>query len=84
MLVFCICINVFAQISYEFDFNDDGIFEYNLELVNIGDAVQVDIWLDSYDCPPSDELFGVELYFFYNSYILQVNDAYPNDSNHGR
>ena len=74
---------VFAQISYEFDFNSDGTFEGNWDLGNVGGTLNVDIWLDDYDCPPSEDLFGAQLYFGYDPTVLQVNGAYPNDSNQG-
>ena len=75
--------NVFAQESYEFDFDGNGIFAGTWTLGDVGDTLNVDIWLDGYECPPSDTLFGAQLYFGYDPAVLQVNDAYPNDSNHG-
>ena len=83
--VFFVSVSIaFAQfISYKFDFNGDGTFDGNWYLENVGDTLNVDIWLDNYDCPPSDELLGAQLYFGYDPAVLQVVDAYPNDGDHG-
>jgi parallel beta-helix repeat protein len=51
---------------------------------NPGASVALKIWLDGYACPPSDKLFGGQLYFQYNPAKIQVNEnnSYPNDNAH--
>ena len=75
--------DISAQVSYKFDLNGDQLFDSMFVLPSIGSTVQVDIWLDNYTCLPSDLLLGAQFYLRYNPYVVQVNDAYPNDSDHG-
>ena len=70
------------SLSYELDFNGDGVWDTNVSL-SAGESVPVAIWLDGYSCPPDDLLFGAQLYFSFDVDKLQVVDAFANDTTHG-
>lgn len=78
-------------LSYEFDFNNDQVWDSEWTLMppsgpDPGDSVPLRVWLDGYACPPDDKLFGAQLYFQYDPARIQVNEdnSYPNDNNdHG-
>jgi len=67
--------------SYEFDFNDDGVWDTEWQL-SMGETVEVKIWLEDYS---EETLFGSQLYFQYDPGKILVNEAnsYPNDDDHG-
>ena len=68
-------------VSYEFDFDDDGVWDTAWSLTQ-GETVEVKIWLDDYS---QETLFGGQLYFQYDPSKILVNKAhsYPNDIDHG-
>jgi len=68
-------------VSYEFDFDDDGVWDTAWSLTQ-GETVEVKIWLDDYS---EEILFGGQLYFQYDPSKILVNEAhsYPNDNDHG-
>ena len=68
-------------LSYEFDFDDDGVWDTAWSLTQ-GETVEVKIWLDDYS---EETLFGARLYFQYDPSKILVNEAhsYPNDDAHG-
>ena len=66
-------------LSYEFDFNHDGVWDTEWQLEE-GETVAVEIWLDGY---LEDELFGVTLYFQYDPSKIKVNQVIPHDTAHG-
>ena len=53
-------------LSYEFDFNHDGVWDTEWQLAE-GETVAVEIWLDDY---LEEELFGVTLYFQYDHSVV--------------
>lgn len=68
-------------LSYEFDFDDDGVWDRAWSLTQ-GETVEVKIWLDDYS---EETLFGAQLYFQYDPSKIRVDEAnsYPNDNYHG-
>ncbi len=68
-------------LSYEFDFDDDGVWDTAWSLTQ-EQTVEVKIWLDDYS---EETLFGGQLYFQYDQSKILVNEAhsYPNDNDHG-
>ena len=76
-------------LSYEFDFNGDGVWDAGWTLQpplgeNPGETVQMEIWVDdNYTCPPVDNLFGVSFYFNYDPGKIQINQITPNDTTNG-
>jgi len=70
-------------LSYEFDFDGDEVWDTEWTL-NIGKTVQVEIWLDGYSCPPSDNIFLFAVFYFqYDHTKIQVNQIIPNDTKNG-
>lgn len=91
MFVLCVCsvATPAFPLSYEFDFNNDQVWDTAWTLMppsgpDPGDSVVMKIWLDGYTCPPSDTLFGSQIYFGYDPTKIQVNEdnSYPNDNAH--
>ena len=68
-------------LSYEFDFNDDGVWDTEWSLTQ-GETVEVKIWLEDYS---EETIFGAQLYFQYDPSKILVNEAnsYPDDNDHG-
>ena len=71
-------------LSYEFDFDNDQIWDtsWTLEPPPIGESVQLKIWLGDY-VAPEDKLFSVTLYFQYDITKINVVEVIPNDSMNG-
>ena len=69
------------SLSYELDFNGDGVWDTEWQL-SIGETVSVEIWVDDY---LEETLFAALLYFQYDTNKMRINEAnsYPNDTNHG-
>ncbi len=83
-----VCPAAVCPLAYKFDFDGDRYWDTEWDLTPPnppapGETVQVDVWLNGYVCPPNDELFGVQLYFVYDPETMLVNQAYPNDTDHG-
>ena len=83
ILLFLIAVPAFP-LSYEFDFNDDGVWDTEWSLAK-GESVEVKIWLDDYSSPPDEMLLGGLMYFHFDGSKIRVNEehSYPNDSEHG-
>ena len=67
-------------LSYEFDFNQDGVWDTEWQLAE-GEKVAVEIWLDDYLI--EEDLFAVRLYFQYDHSKIKVNQVIPYDTDHG-
>ncbi len=68
-----------------FDFNSDGVADTQ-KILEIGDRVRVDIWIGGWQAAfPGEQLFGADLYFYYDETLLKVNksNSYANDTTHG-
>jgi len=83
MLLSLITAPAYPQ-SYEFDFNDDGVWDTEWSLTK-GETAVVKIWLDDYSSPPDEKLLAGLMYFHCDGSKIRVNEAhsYPNDSEHG-
>ena len=71
-------VQAFAQLSYEIDVGQDGIFETGglFYIDPAGPNVKVDFYIDNYSCPPYDQLWGVETYISLNANQCSVVDCY--------
>ncbi len=83
-VIFTMLTTFAYPLSYELDLNGDGSWDTGGEwAMSVDDTVRVDVWLDGYACEPNDKLFGVQLYFSFDSKKLEAIDAYANDTDHG-
>ena len=78
-------VKAFAQLSYEIDVGQDGIFETGglFYFNTAGPNVKVDFYIDNYSCPPDDKLWGVKTYISLDSNQCSVVDCYAFSSQHG-
>ena len=78
-------VQAFAQLSYEIDVEQDGIFETGglFYFNTAGPNVKVDFYIDNYSCPPDDKLWGVKTYISLDSKKCSVVDCYAFDRLHG-
>jgi hypothetical protein len=90
ILMICLTLTLsvvqsFAQLSYEIDVGQDGIFETDglFYIYPAGPNIKVDFYVDNYSCPPADKLWGVETYISLDTSQCSVVDCYAFDSLHG-
>jgi hypothetical protein len=78
-------VKAFAQVSYEIDVGQDGIFETGglFYFDPEGPNLKVDFYIDNYSCPPDDTLWGVETYISWDANQCSVIDCYAFNSQHG-
>ena len=78
-------VKAFAQLSYEIDVGQDGIFETGglFYFDPEGPNVNVDFYLDNYSCPSYEHLWGVETYISLDANQCSVVDCYAFSSQHG-
>jgi hypothetical protein len=78
-------VQAIAQLSYEIDVGQDGIFETGglFYFDPAGPNVKVDFYIDNYSCPPDEKLWGVETYISLDANQCSVVDCYAFNSLHG-
>jgi hypothetical protein len=69
---------------YEIDVGQDGSFETGSVVNLFGQTdVGIDLYVNSYDCPPSDLLLAVQTHIALDESLVQVNSCIPYDTDHG-
>ncbi|MCK5186349.1 MAG: hypothetical protein KAR43_04390, partial [Deltaproteobacteria bacterium] len=92
VLIFCVLASVLvlmagpvvADPNLYFDFDNDGVYDTSWVICG---KTSVEIYLDDWDTSsfPSEPLFGVQMFFYYDETKVKVNmeNSYPNDTIHG-
>jgi hypothetical protein len=77
VLMVGLMISPASAVNYAIDVTGDAVGDTSL-VIEVGDSVTVDFYIEEYSCAPNDKLFGVSPYIHYDETAATIGACSPN------